>query len=123
MYYSAVKHILQICSVFEKHKWALLAKINQLPEEVLEGLLKNNIKFVHICLARNIKPVSCLPAMIKTSGIIYARKTAGAERLFLRTIGFENMAFLKYLKTNSKDQNYKTGLLNTTAWRDERNYK
>jgi glycosyltransferase involved in cell wall biosynthesis len=119
---SAEKHFLQRCKVFEKLNQALLPGLDRLPGDVLDQLLKSNTKFIHTCLARNIKPASCVPAMIKTGGIIYGMKTGVLGKVFLKTVGFENITFGKFIKNSSRDREYKSGLLNTTAWRDERNY-
>jgi glycosyltransferase involved in cell wall biosynthesis len=116
------KHFRQRCKVFEKLNQALSGRLSQMPPDVADELLKSDIKFIHTCFARKINPASIVPEMLRTAAGLYAAR-AGADRRFVLTAaGIQNILFLKYIKACVKDRAYSAGLLNTTAWRDERNY-
>jgi glycosyltransferase involved in cell wall biosynthesis len=112
------KFFRDTCKYYEKLNRTLLSSIGQLNDAVLRKMLFANTKLIHICFARKIKPLACLPMPLKVSSIIYAMRTNRLRKILLKIIGFKNIALLKYYKTCLKNRNYQRGLLRT-SWRDE----
>jgi len=115
------KMFRQRCKFYEKLNRILISRLNDLPDDVQRQLLSSNTMLIHMCFARNIKPSSCIPAILLASSIIYAKKVNKARKLLMKIAGFLKIARLKYIKTCFMNRRYAISLL-TTPWRDEANY-
>jgi glycosyltransferase involved in cell wall biosynthesis len=102
----------------EKLNRNVLPQLNQLHNKVLARLLLSNIRLIHMCLARDINPLSFIPMTFQTSRMIYGIKIHGIRRLFLKIVGFKNITALKYLRNCLLKHGYRDSLLKT-IWREE----
>jgi glycosyltransferase involved in cell wall biosynthesis len=115
------KMFRQRCKFYEKLNRIILPKSSQIKGNVLRQLLSSNTMLIDMCFARKINPAYCIPAILEASSKIYAQKVNKLRKLFLETVGFKNIAKLKYIKNCLINRNYHSSLL-TTLWRNEENY-
>ena len=114
------KQIINRCKVFEKLNRALLPEFNTLPRDVLAQLFSTNTRLIHICLKRKIKPDLCLSEAMRSCQVIYSGK-GWKQKVMQKTLGIQNIMFLKYVKSCLMEKNY-FAQLDISAWRDESSY-
>ena len=114
------KQIMNRCRVFEKLNRTLFPQLDTLPSDVLGQLFSTNTRLIHVCLKRKIKPDLCLSEALRSCEVIYPRK-GWKQKVMLRTLGIQNIMYLKYIRSCLMKKNY-FAHLDISAHRDERSY-